>query len=218
MFRRLSGFPGNQLNLWPPAIDLMIPSKKEIESCRMSTQSTNQSEETLIRAAQAGGRGAFSQLVERYDRRLLYFVRRLMRDEQGAFDVLQVIWLSVHRRIRNLRSPDAFRPWVYRIAHDCAVTELRRRGKRLEVSIDSQTETLPHEKPSEDYVFDQIELVHRGLKELSFEHRRVLTLKFLEDMSIEQIAEVVGAQPGTVKSRLHYAKAALRCWIEDQES
>ena len=183
----------------------------------MKNPSHHQDEATIIRAAQAGSVEAFNRLVEIYDRRLLYFVRKLMGDEQGAFDVLQFVWLSVHRRLLLLRSPDAFRPWVYRIAHDCAVTELRKRGKRLEVSIDSQPEAELEDSPSDTFVFDQIELVHRGLTELSFEHCRVLTLKFLEDMSIEQIAEIIGTQIGTVKSRLHYAKAALRCWIEGQE-
>ena len=184
----------------------------------MTNTSEPQNEVANIRAAQAGSTEAFTRLVEIYDRRLLYFVRRLMSDEQGAFDVLQFVWLSVFRRINKLRSPDAFRPWVYRIAHDCAVSELRRRGKRLEVSLDSQREPLPDERPSDEHVFDQIELVYRGLNELSFEHRRVLTLTFLEDMSVEQTAEIIGSQPGTVKSRLHYAKTALRLWIEDQES
>jgi RNA polymerase sigma-70 factor (ECF subfamily) len=63
--------------------------------------------------------------------------------------------------------------------------------------------------------FDNAELVHVALQDLSVDHRRVLTLRFLEDMSIEEIAEVVGLSSGTVKSRLHYAKFALRRRIEE---
>ncbi|MGE5138578.1 MAG: RNA polymerase sigma factor [Rudaea sp.] len=58
--------------------------------------------------------------------------------------------------------------------------------------------------------FDSAELVYAALRNLSVDHRRVLTLRFLEDMSIEEIGEVVGLSSGTVKSRLHYAKHALR--------
>lgn len=183
----------------------------------MSDQNNSQDEVTIIRAAQAGDTESFARLVELYDRRLLYFVCRLLGDEEGAFDVLQVVWLSVFRRLAKLRSPDAFRPWIYRIAHDCTVTELRRRGNRLELSIDTQLEPDFAENLSGESFLEQIELVHRGLQELSFEHRRVLTLKFLEDMSIEQIADVIGAPAGTVKSRLYYAKSAFRHWIEAQE-
>jgi RNA polymerase sigma-70 factor (ECF subfamily) len=60
------------------------------------------------------------------------------------------------------------------------------------------------------------ELVHRTLESLSYEHREVLTLRFLEQMELSDIAEVVGCATGTVKSRLHYAKAALRKRIEGQ--
>jgi RNA polymerase sigma-70 factor (ECF subfamily) len=57
--------------------------------------------------------------------------------------------------------------------------------------------------------------VHAALQNLSIDHRRVLTLRFLEDMSVEEIAEVVGGPVGTVKSRLHYAKKSLRARIEE---
>ena len=61
-----------------------------------------------------------------------------------------------------------------------------------------------------------VELVHRTLQSLSPEHREVLTLRFLEQMEIDDIAEVVGCPPGTVKSRLHYAKGVLRRQIEER--
>ena len=67
----------------------------------------------------------------------------------------------------------------------------------------------------DDAAFENAELVHQAnCTGLSVDHRRVLTLRFLEDMTIEEIAEVVGCSPGTVKSRLHYAKLALRRRIE----
>ena len=66
-----------------------------------------------------------------------------------------------------------------------------------------------------DDAFESAELVHAALAGLSIDHRRVLTLRFLEDMSIEDIAEVVSCSAGTVKSRLHYAKGALRRRIEE---
>jgi RNA polymerase sigma-70 factor (ECF subfamily) len=64
--------------------------------------------------------------------------------------------------------------------------------------------------------FDNAELVHAGLQALSVDHRRVLTLRFIEDMTIEEIAAVIGCSAGTVKSRLHYAKLALRRQIEER--
>jgi RNA polymerase sigma-70 factor (ECF subfamily) len=67
----------------------------------------------------------------------------------------------------------------------------------------------------DEAAFENAELVHLALHGLSVDHRRALTLRFLEDMTIEEIAEVIGCRSGTVKSRLHYAKIALRRRIEE---
>lgn len=172
-------------------------------------------ERLMVLCAQQGNRDAFSRLVDRYDRRLLYFIRRILGDTDGALDVLQSVWLTVHRKLGKLQSPDAFRVWLYRIAHDQAITELRRKLKRP-VPVDDVEATQNVDDENDDVAaFDNAELVHRALQDLSVDHRRVLTLRFLEEMSIEEIAHVVGHNPGTVKSRLHYAKHALRRRIEE---
>jgi RNA polymerase sigma-70 factor (ECF subfamily) len=169
---------------------------------------------TVLRAQQ-GDREAFRNLVDLYDRRLLYFVRRILGETDEALDVLQVVWLVVHRSLWKLQSAAAFRVWLYRIAHDQAVTELRKKTKRpIQFEDIAPSQTLD---PTfqDGATFENAELVHAALLGLSVDHRRVLTLRFLEDMSIEEIAEVVGCSPGTVKSRLHYAKLALRRRIEE---
>ncbi|MDR3622930.1 MAG: sigma-70 family RNA polymerase sigma factor [Paludisphaera borealis] len=172
-------------------------------------------ERLTVLLAQQGDRDAFGRLVDRYDKRLHYFIRRILGETDGALDLLQSVWLIVHRRLRRLQSPDAFRVWLYRIAHDQAVTELRRKTRRP-VLFDETAAGQPLDAVSlDDSAFENAELVHVALRDLSVDHRRVLTLRFLEDMSIEEIAEVVGCGPGTVKSRLHYAKLALRRRIEE---
>jgi RNA polymerase sigma-70 factor, ECF subfamily len=172
-------------------------------------------ERLTVLLAQQGDRDALSRLVDRYDKRLLYFVRRILGESDGALDLLRSVWLIVHRRLRRLQSPEAFRVWLYRIAHDQAVTELRRKTRRPLVFEEPEA-TEPLDSASlDDAAFEKAELVHVALRDLSVDHRRVLTLRFLEDMSIEEIADVVGCGPGTVKSRLHYAKLALRRRIEE---
>src|SRR5262245_17927630 len=172
-------------------------------------------ERLMVLCAQEGNREAFSGLVDLYDRRLLYFIRRMLGDSDGALDVLQSVWLIVHRKLRKLKAPDAFRVWLYRIAHDQATTELRRKAKRP-VPVDNFELMQPADDANDDTSsFDNAELVHVALQDLSVDHRRILTLRFLEDMSTEEIAEVIGLPSGTVKSRLHYAKVALRHRIEE---
>jgi RNA polymerase sigma-70 factor (ECF subfamily) len=172
-------------------------------------------EQLTVLLAQRGNRDAFRRLVDRYDRRLLYFVRRILGESDGSFDVLQSIWLTVHRRLKGLRAPDAFRVWLYRIAHDQAVTELRRRARRPFLFEDVDAPEICEEATSEEVAFEDAELIHAAIQKLSIDHRRVLTLHFLEEMPIEEIAEVIGCPLGTVKSRIHYAKLALRRRIEE---
>lgn len=179
-----------------------------------STSEHAEERETVLRA-QSGDRAALSRLVDAYDRRLLYFVRRILDDHDAAFDVLQAVWLTVHRKIRGLKSPNAFRVWIYRIAHDKAVSELRKKNRRpVPVEDVAITGDEPDQSDAEK-AFDNSELVHAGLQRLTVDHRRVLTLYFLEDMQVNEIAEVLGCSDGTVKSRLHYARTALRRRIEE---
>jgi RNA polymerase sigma-70 factor, ECF subfamily len=170
---------------------------------------------TVLRAQQ-GDRESFSRLIDMYDRRLLYFVRRILGETDGSLDILQAVWLIVHKRLRKLKSLDAFRVWLYRIAHDQAVTELRKRSKRP--VLVEEFETIPEVDSArvDEARFENAEIVHLAMQGLSVDHCRVLTLRFLEDMTIEEIAKVISCRPGTVKSRLHYAKDALRRRIEEQ--
>jgi RNA polymerase sigma-70 factor (ECF subfamily) len=175
-----------------------------------------QSEEAaLVLRAQEGDSEAFRTLVESYDRRLLYYIRRVLGEAEEAFDVLQDVWLCAHRNLRKLRSPRAFRVWLYRIAHDQTISALRRSSREMPL------EELPLDKVPDigapDLKLDAADVVHAALRALSLDHRRVLTLHFLEDMSVEEVAEVLATNAGTVKSRLHYAKAAMRRWMEENE-
>jgi RNA polymerase sigma-70 factor, ECF subfamily len=175
----------------------------------------NIDERLTILQAQQGDREALSRLINSYDDRLLYFIRRLGGDVEEALDILQTVWLIVHRKLRRLNSPDAFRVWLYRITHDQTVSYLRKRSKgpMLVEHLEAVSET--HSASFFETTFDNAELVHVAMQALSVDHRRVLTLRFLEEMSIEDIAEVINCRPGTVKSRLYYAKEALRKRIEE---
>lgn len=156
---------------------------------------------------------AFRRLVDAYEGRLLYFIRRFVNDPEDALDVLQDVWLTLFRRLSHLRAPDAFRVWLYQIAHDKAVSLVR--GQRRETqSVEALWDGREAEAAGEEPVFDDAELVHGALQALSPEHREVLTLHFLEDLRLEEIAEVVRCPLGTVKSRLYYAKKAMRDEVE----
>lgn len=176
-------------------------------------------EQILVLTAQQGETEAFRKLVEIYERRLLYFIRRLSVTADGSLDVLQETWLTVFRRLPTLKSPAAFRVWLYRIARDKAVDALRRRRRQHGImtelfetrAADSRQTDL---EADNDFDADDARAIHHALGRLSDPHREVLSLRFLEGMPLEDISQVLGCSVGTVKSRLHHARRLLRQSLE----
>lgn len=169
-------------------------------------------EAVLVLRCQTGDEAAFAELVERYQTRLRYYLRKLLADTHAAEDALQEVWLDVFRAVARLADVHAFRGWLYRIAHDRAMRELRKRPRPRQPlpevdPIDPKTE-------EDTFTADDVKAIHVALDELAAEQREVLVLRYVEDMRYEEIAGVVGCQIGTVRSRLHYAKRALRKLLE----
>ena len=169
----------------------------------------------LVVRCQLGDRGAFAELVGFCQPRLRAYLNRMLAAPHQVDDVSQEVWLDIFRDLARLLDPAAFMPWLYRIAHNrCARTMRREHPAR---SIDDAGEAL--EQPvEEEFSAEDAEAVHAALERLTAEHREVLLLRFLEDMSYDDIAKVVGCPIGTVRSRIYNAKAALRKLLETARS
>lgn len=164
-------------------------------------------------SAQAGETEAFRRLVDRYERKLFYYLMRFVPNEEQALDLLQDTWVQVFHGLKKLRNPEAFRVWLYQVAHDRMVTLVRRQVREEELQ-ENLTEEYPVDALVESQFLDRAEWVHRALDALPPLQREVLTLRFLQDLSLEEIAAALRCSVGTVKSRLHYAKAAMREKLE----
>jgi RNA polymerase sigma-70 factor (ECF subfamily) len=152
----------------------------------------------------------FRELVEEMERPLLYYVAKLTGDADSALDVLQEVWARVFRTIGGLREPAALRTWVYRMARGLALNRVRSestRRSREQAAVETAEVGDDGESP---FDAEDIASLHAALDELDEKHREVLVLLFLEDLSIGEIAEIVAVPAGTVKSRIHYAKRAVR--------
>jgi RNA polymerase sigma-70 factor (ECF subfamily) len=130
-----------------------------------------------------------------------------------ADDVLQDVWLDVFRSVNKLAQPAAFSKWLYRIARDRAYRELRRPRPRW---LDETTDVDLHHQEA-DFSAEDAEQIHVLLGKLAPEHREVLLLRFMEDMSYQDIAEVIACPIGTIRSRIHYAKRALQELMEKEK-
>ncbi len=168
--------------------------------------------ELLAIRATAGDREALTRLAERFDAPIRYYVRRLLGRDGPVADVTQEVWLAVIRQLPHLRHSASFVPWLYRIARNVAMQSMR--GPHIR-SLDPQDEPpAPADDEQERFRPEDAAAIHAALDELSQEHREVLALRFLEDQSYEEIADIVGCGLGTVRSRLFYAKRALRRQME----
>ncbi len=165
-------------------------------------------ERLLVLRCQTGDGGAFGELVERYGPRLRYFLRKMLRDAGAAEDALQEVWLDVYRALPRLADPGALPAWLYRIARCRAYRALRRRRQPTRPLEEAGEAEAPAE--GEAFSAEDAARIHAALEWLAPEHREVLVLRFLEDMSYEDAARVTGCPLGTVKSRLYHAKRALR--------
>jgi len=162
----------------------------------------------LVVRFQRGDSGAFEGLVKLWERSLFFYLRRLAGSEADAWELLQETWLKVFRSLVSLRDPQALAAFLYRTARNTAVSRLRKRGF-------DEVEQYPDEVPdgsSADQVsaFDNAEAVHHALDQLPLLQREAITLYFLEDLSVDEMAAVMGVPVGTVKSRLHYGKREMR--------
>lgn len=177
----------------------------------MESESRTQYEWIALRC-QSGEPGAFEDLIAVMERPLLYYATSLTGSEDNALDLLQEVWLRVFRGVRKLRDPGSLRSWVYSIAHGLAVDRVRRNVSREQAEQIQYEEFQEAEEPS--FAAEDASAIHQALSEIGPRHREVLVLHFLEDMPIAEIAQVVGCSEGTVKSRIHYAKRAMKEKLE----
>lgn len=164
--------------------------------------------EILVLRCQRGDRPAFDELVRAWERKLFFYIRRLVANEEDAWQILQEVWLHVLRGIHALREPGRLPVWLYAVTRNTVMSHHREEYAR-ERLLDT-AEPLDSTSDDEHAPLEDAELVYHGLSQIPRVDREVLTLFFLQDLSIGEVAEVLGIPPGTVKSRLFKAKRSLR--------
>jgi RNA polymerase sigma-70 factor (ECF subfamily) len=164
--------------------------------------------EWLALRCQAGDAGAFEDLIAVMERPLLYYATSLTGNPDSALDVLQEVWIRAFRGIRKLKDPGSLRSWLYSITHGIAVDRIRKNYSREQAEKVQFEDFQEAEEPS--FAEEDAAAIHQALGEIGLKHREVLVLHFLEDLSVAEIATVVGCSEGTVKSRIHYAKRAMK--------
>ncbi len=178
-------------------------------------------DEELMRAVQAGDEAAFALLYRRYERRLLAFLVPYVGDTALAEDLLQETFLRVFRQRSSYEPRAPLRTWLFAIARNLALDQLRRRRTRREPTppsgeasqVEADPEKLPNPAPDALGILagrEAATALRAELLELPEEDRAVILLSRLEGLRYWEIAEVLGSTEGAVKVRAHRALLTLR--------
>jgi RNA polymerase sigma-70 factor (ECF subfamily) len=169
----------------------------------------------LVEAALAGDRGAFGDLVLRYQDRLFNSLFRMVGSREDAADAVQDAFVQAYVKLESFRGASQFYTWLYRIAMNVALS--RRRRRRPTTSIDAVKENVGDEPTDaaagpEGVLASQemIEQVQVALAALGEEHRQILVLREIDGCAYEDIAQILDLPVGTVRSRLFRARVQLK--------
>lgn len=178
----------------------------------------------FIEQARQGDRAAFGELVKRYQRRAYAVAYSLVGNRDDAMEIAQDSFVKAYRAMGRFDSELPFYPWLYRIIRNTCLNHIKKRSRRGESSLDGMLEqgtdfASPGRGPSEAAGADELrQRLGRCMCALSEPHREILSLRHVEELSYEEIAGVLGVPKGTVMSRLHAARRALRDAMVQRET
>lgn len=185
----------------------------------MSNNSQKATDQILVERVQAGDKSAFDLLVKRYQHKVIGLIGRYVQDQAEALDIAQETFIKAYRALDSFRGESAFYTWLYRIATNTAKNYLVTRSRRppgTDIDIDdvlqaeSESELREIETPENNLYRDELfSVMASTLEALPEELRFALTLRELEGMSYEEIAEVMDCPIGTVRSRIFRARDAI---------
>lgn len=173
----------------------------------------------LVQRVQKGEKNAFDVLVRKYQFKIIKLISRYVHDPNEAMDVAQEAFLKAYRALPGFRGESAFYTWLYRIAINTAKNYLVAQGRRPPGSdidahdaeqYEGQSLLKEYETPERLLLKDEIEAtVFKAIEELPEDLRTAITLRELEGMSYEEIAQAMGCPIGTVRSRIFRARESI---------
>jgi RNA polymerase sigma-70 factor (ECF subfamily) len=166
----------------------------------------------LVQQAMAGDHDAFSELARDVIGRLYATAMLILRDEVSAQDATQEALVAAWRDLSALRDPDRFDAWIHRLLVRSCYREARRGRRRWTI----ESEVRPTRTTEPDLAVDLADRdeLERGFRHLDPEQRAVLVLHYYLGLRLDEVADVLGIPPGTVRSRLHRGTAAMRAALD----
>lgn len=178
-------------------------------------------EQKWIHAAREGDQNAFAELVRLYEKKVFALTLRMCKNPEDAAEAAQEAFLAAWQGLPNFRGDAAFSTWLYRLASNACVDLLRREGRHRDAAgpsfnDDEANLEVPDTAASPHDLAERAELraqVEDGLAALSPEHREVLVLREIHQLSYDEISRILNLDTGTVKSRISRGRRQLRNFL-----
>ncbi|HAB14882.1 MAG TPA: sigma-70 family RNA polymerase sigma factor [Verrucomicrobiota bacterium] len=182
---------------------------------------------TLVARARMGSESAFEDLVRRYQTRIYGLCYHLTANHEDSGDLTQEAFVKAWKALRSFKGDSSFYTWLYRIAYNNVLNHLKQRRNRTpHLSLDDLdfhaehspelVELISHITPRRDVGLAELQKrLNEAMLKLSDEHRAVVILHDIQGLPHDEIATIMHCNPGTVRSRLHYARQQLQGWLAD---
>lgn len=171
-------------------------------------------DEWLVFRAQDGDRDAITELIARWQPRLLAHALRLTGRHDAAADVVQESWIAMVKGLRRLEDPACFPRWAYQVVTRRSTDWVRQKVRQRKLNEHVAAEAPTHQEVN--HAHDDIEELRVAIRKLPKEQRTLLAMHYLDGLSIAEIAEALSIPPGTVKSRLHAIRGELKGLLEPE--
>ncbi|GAB2774961.1 RNA polymerase sigma factor [Rhabdobacter roseus] len=160
-------------------------------------------------------RNAFNQLVRKYQQKVYWLVRKMVIDHDDADDITQEVFIKAWKALERFRGDSQFYTWLYRIATNESINFLNKKRRRFFVPIHDIEEELGDKLASDPLVSgDDIQLkLQKAILKLPDKQRLVFNLKYFEEMSYEDMAEVTGTSVGALKASYHFASKKIEDYL-----
>jgi RNA polymerase sigma-70 factor (ECF subfamily) len=213
-----------------------IPVTSGVPTSPTSTGGTNEADidlaeeiadRELVKQATAGDLTAYDELVRRYQDRVYGLIYHMTSHHEDASDLAQEAFVKAWKALKNFKGDSSFYTWIYRIAVNHTLNHLKQRRQRtphlslndLDLNPEHSKELLElisHHNPRREVNLREIsESLNIALQRLSEEHRAVVVLHDIQGLPHDEIGRLLKCNPGTVRSRLYYARQQLQAWLSD---
>ena len=177
-------------------------------------------DESIATAIQNGQTELFGELINRYEAKLTRYGNRFLGSPDDVTDMVQDVFIKAYTHIQSFKATERFSPWLYRIAHNTFLNEIRRQKRYgfslFDIDTDSLFPHLPAKETTEDLALDRerVRQIEAILNELPLKEREIILLSYFEDMTYEEMSAVLHLPINTIGVRLYRAKKKLKSLLE----